>query len=189
MIPLPTLGGYNGGAAGVNDRGEVVGAAENTISDPTCPSPQVRQIEPVVWYYGRVRELPNFPGDTVGAAHAINAKGQITGWSGNCAMTLVHAMHWKNGRAIYLGSLGGTGDAEGLGINNQGQVVGYGYVAGNATYDAFLWRNGVITDLGTLPAGRGERGSCHQQQRPSGGRLGGPVRKRPWRHLAKGRDH
>jgi probable HAF family extracellular repeat protein len=151
MIPLPTLGGYNGGAAGVNDQGEVVGAAENTTSDPTCVPPQIRQIEPVIWRAGRIHQLPNFPGDTVGAAHAINDKGQITGWSGNCAMTLVHAVLWENGRAIYLGSLGGTGDTEGLGINNQGQVVGYGYLAGNTTYDAFLWRNGVMTDLGTLP--------------------------------------
>jgi probable HAF family extracellular repeat protein len=151
MIPLPTLGGYNGGAAGVNDWGELVGAAQTTISDPTCIPPQVQQVEPVIWKNGTIRQLPNFAGDTVGAAHAINEKGQITGWSGNCAMTLVHAMLWENRRAIYLGSLGGTGDTEGLGINNQGQVVGYGYLAGNTTYDAFLWRNGVMTDLGTLP--------------------------------------
>src|SRR5579863_1150770 len=36
MIGLPTLGGDNGFATGVNDRGQIVGWAENTMHDPTC---------------------------------------------------------------------------------------------------------------------------------------------------------
>jgi probable HAF family extracellular repeat protein len=152
MIPLPTLaGGYNAGAAGVNDRSEVVGTAENTISDPTCIPPQVRQYEPVVWENGKIQELPNFPGDTIGAAHAVNEKGQITGWSGNCAFTLFHALLWEKGQAIDLGNLGGAMNTQGLAINSQGQVAGYGDTAGDTTYHAFLWQNGVMTDLGTLP--------------------------------------
>jgi len=157
---LPTLaGGDNAGAAGVNDGGEVVGAAENTTSDPTCIPPQVRQYEPVLWERGKIRELPIFPGDTIGAAHAINEKGQITGWSGNCAFTLFHALLWEKGRAFDLGNLGGAMNTQGLAINNQGQVVGYGDTAGDATFHAFLWQNGVMTDLGTLPGDVGSAAS------------------------------
>ena len=49
MKALPTLGGNNGFAAGANNRGQVVGWAENTVHDPTCVPPQVLQFRPVLW--------------------------------------------------------------------------------------------------------------------------------------------
>lgn len=50
MSPLPTLGGDNGIAAAVNDAGQVVGWAENTVHDPTCHGRnQVLKFEAVVW--------------------------------------------------------------------------------------------------------------------------------------------
>jgi hypothetical protein len=50
MTELPTLGGYDGYAAGVNNKGQVVGWAENNIHDPTCNAPgQVLQFEAVIW--------------------------------------------------------------------------------------------------------------------------------------------
>ena len=52
MKALPTLGGNIGFATGVNDRGEVVGWAENTVHDPTCVLPQVLQFEAVIWAPG-----------------------------------------------------------------------------------------------------------------------------------------
>lgn len=39
MRPLPTLGGNNGLAFAMNDRGGVVGTAENNTLDPTCVAP------------------------------------------------------------------------------------------------------------------------------------------------------
>jgi probable HAF family extracellular repeat protein len=154
--PLPTLGGNNGFAQETNNRGELVGTAENTTQDPNCEPPQVLQQKPVIWEKGEVYALPMYPGDTVGAAHAINDRGQATGWSGKCARTDVgfagfHALLWQNGTATYLGSLGGTLNTQGLGINNRSQVAGYGDLAGDTTYHAFLWQNGVMSDLGTLP--------------------------------------
>ena len=41
MKRLPTLGGYNGVAAGVNNRGQIVGWAETAAHDSTCIAPQV----------------------------------------------------------------------------------------------------------------------------------------------------
>jgi uncharacterized membrane protein len=49
MKPLFTLGGNNGFAAGVNDHGQIVGWAGNTVHDPACVAPQVPQFRAVVW--------------------------------------------------------------------------------------------------------------------------------------------
>lgn len=150
MTPLPTLGGNNGWAAGINDQNEVAGNAENATEEPTCAgTSQVFQFKPVIWRKGRTRELATFPGDPVGMAYSINFWGQATGWSGNCTADL-HALLWQNGKAIDLGSLGGT-RREGIDINNQGQVVGDSLLPGDTAYHAFLWQRGMMTDLGTLP--------------------------------------
>ena len=60
MTPLSTLGGYNGYAAGMNNRGQVAGWAENTVHDPTCVAPQVLQFEPVVYGPERAARYSNF---------------------------------------------------------------------------------------------------------------------------------
>src|SRR5689334_3512925 len=43
MTALPTLGGTNSYATAANNKGQIVGWAENTVHDPTCVSPQVLQ--------------------------------------------------------------------------------------------------------------------------------------------------
>lgn len=156
MTPLPTLGGNNGTAAGVNSRGQVAGLAEIASPDPTCdPSitPQVLQAKPVIWGNGKVHELPTFAGDPDGQALAINDIGQAVGSSGSCTMAQQHALLWQNGRATDLGNLGGTIHNLAEDINNQGQVVGISGLPANTdlSFHAFLWHNGVMTDLGTLP--------------------------------------
>src|SRR5580700_8401121 len=74
MSALPTLGGNNGVAAGDNNKGQIAVWAETTVHDPTCIAPQVLQFEAVV--YGpkpeQILELPPLPGDSDGAATAIN---------------------------------------------------------------------------------------------------------------------
>jgi len=150
MTPLPTLGGNNGYAAGVNDLHEVVGNAENTTAEPTCAgTTQVFQFEPVLWIKEWVQQLPTFPGDPVGSAYSINSWGQATGYSGNCT-TAFHALLWQNGKAINLGNLGGT-VSEAIDINNWGQVSGLATLPGDQYYHAFLWTWGTLIDLGTLP--------------------------------------
>lgn len=158
MAALPTLGGNNSFATGVNNRGQVVGVAETATQDLGCLSPQVLDFDAVIWgpKPGQVRVLPVFPGDSVAAAIAINDKGQVVGTSGVCAaptsFTLgVHAVLWQRGSVTDLGGFGGVMNNSGLAINNAGQVVGISDLPGDTATHAFFWQNGVMTDLGTLP--------------------------------------
>lgn len=159
MTPLPTLGGNNGWAAGINDQNEVAGVAENTTQEPTCAgTSQVFQFKPVIWIDGRVRKLPTFPGDPVGMAWGINYWGQATAYSGNCT-TDFHALLWQNGKATDLGNLGGTMNNAGVDINNLGQVAGNSDLPGDTTGHAFLWQKSTgMIDLGTLPGDVGSDG-------------------------------
>jgi probable HAF family extracellular repeat protein len=156
ITQLPTLGGNNSAASGrANGRGEIVGTAETATPDPNCIAPQVLDWEPVVWEpNGEIRQLVPFPGDSVGAASAINDKGQVVGGSGICespgTAAFVHPVLWQKGRVTNLGSLGGVMNNLAVSINNRGQVVGVSDLAGDATFHAFLWQNAVMTDLGTL---------------------------------------
>jgi probable HAF family extracellular repeat protein len=158
MTALPTLGGNNSQAFGVNNRGQVVGIAETATQNPTCIPPQVLDVKAVIWgpKVGQIQELPVFPGDSTAAAIAINDRGQVVGASGICgvpdSLALgVHVVLWQNGSVTDLGSFGGVMNNAGLAINNEGQVVGISDLPGDTTTHAFLWQQGVMTDLGTLP--------------------------------------
>lgn len=82
MTPLPLLGGNNGSAGGVNNRGEAAGAAETGSADQDCPKGQFVNMTgplkfdfaPVVWgpKPGQIRPLPLLGGDRTGMALAIN---------------------------------------------------------------------------------------------------------------------
>jgi probable HAF family extracellular repeat protein len=157
ITALATLGGNNGVAAGANDRGEVVGFAENTTQDPSCAPPQVLDWEAVIWgpKRGEIHQLPPFPGDSVAAALAVNDHSQVVGGSGICGpvspAVSLHAVLWQVGSVINLGGLGGAMNNVAFAINNRGQVVGFSDLSGDATFHAFLWEDGIMTDLGTLP--------------------------------------
>lgn len=163
MRPLPTLGGYNGVATGVNNRGQIVGWAETTFHDPTCNLPQVLQFQGVL--YGReedqIQALPPLSDDQDSAATAINDKGQVVGISGQCAnavggLSAHHAVLWENGVPTDIGNFGGVAWNTPTAINNRGDVVGFSDFPGDSAthrnYHAFLWtKSGGMKDLGTLP--------------------------------------
>jgi len=165
MTSLPTLGGPNGQASMVNNRGEVAGFAETAVPDPNCPAPQMLQFKPVIWANSSIEQaLPTFPGDTDGVALHLNDNGQAVGASGSCAaynlnfgnnLQPLHALLWQNGVATDLGNLGGTGHGFGnvaQAVNNLGQAVGVSDLAGDASSHAFLWTQASgMQDLGTLP--------------------------------------
>jgi probable HAF family extracellular repeat protein len=164
MTALPTLGGANGSANMINNRGEVAGYAETNTPDPD-PACTVSQFKPVLWKNGNAQELSTVSGDPDGVAASINDKGQAVGASGACGafnpnsgLHLVenHALLWeKDGSMTDLGNLGGTGGIAGnhaCAINSRGQVVGHSELTGNTSFHGFLWTReaGKMLDLGTL---------------------------------------
>jgi probable HAF family extracellular repeat protein len=158
MTALPPLpGGLDSYAAGINNKGQVAGWAENGVHDPTCnntpPFNQVLQFEAVVWgpKLGEMTQLSPYGSDPDSAATAINDKGQIVGISGLCDIaagntSAEHAVLWSSKYAppIDLGNFdGGLAWNTPTAINNRGQVVGFGNQKGSLATDfnpiAFYW--------------------------------------------------
>lgn len=152
MRALPTLGGNNGQASGINKSGQIAGYAENGILDSTCPSTVTNnRIDlPVLWEKGKAQPLPTVGSDPDGVAWGINNQGQATGYSGTCTAAL-HAVLWENNTAVPLPDLGVPGASQGIAINDQGQIVGLVFSADGTTYYGALWQNNTITSLNTLP--------------------------------------
>jgi probable HAF family extracellular repeat protein len=183
MSSLPTLGGDNGFATGVNDRGEIVGWAENRIHDPTCDeftnTRQVLQFEAVMWVRDRdgrgaashsgyrAIELHPYPGDLDGAATAINQRGEAAGISGICdgaigGGTAEHMVVWRHGQLEReLPTLGGTYWNTPMDINDRGNVVGFsdlpgdGPTNGQANFQAFFWSRRPYRCQGVTSRGGG----------------------------------
>lgn len=152
MSALPVLDGNNGQATAMNNRGQITGFAETTVSDSSCPafapSPTVL---PVLWEKDQPRPLPTVGGDSDGNANAINEQGQAVGYSGSC-VAATHAVTWKNNTAFVLQDLGGIRSNVAYAINNRGQIAGKVRKADDTTYEAALWQpDGSLTILGILP--------------------------------------
>jgi len=157
MIGLPTLGGDNGFATGINDRGQIVGWAENTTHDETCDefndTGQVLQFEAVMWSWNgsayEAHVLPPAPGDLDGAATAINQLGQVVGISGICdgaigGGTAEHMVVWSDGHvARELPTLGGAYWNTPMDVNELGDVAGFSDLPGDGptapNFQAFYW--------------------------------------------------
>lgn len=93
MTPLPTLGGNNGFASAINNRGQVVGTAETSHPDVACAPALNLRFEAVIWQHRQARELPPFPGDADGVASGVNDTGQAVGASGSCTIAFGAAAH------------------------------------------------------------------------------------------------
>jgi len=125
MQVLPTLGGTKGYAQGINDSGQVVGYASNASN----------RDRPFLWTAtGGIQDLGVLSGDNAGRATAINASGQVAGYSYSTTSS-------GSSRAFRWTAAGGMQD---LGVGNgsyaqaisaSGAVVGY---SGDGA-DAFLW--------------------------------------------------
>jgi probable HAF family extracellular repeat protein len=154
----------NASAFDLNDQGQVIGFAENGISDPTCaPSTpnQVFRFEAVIWEpNGEIHELHPYGSDTVAFGFGINDYGQAVGTSGLCSNTTLppvnpagaHAVLWeRDGSPTDLGNLGGTYNVASS-INNLGEVVGGAVSPKDGTIHAFKWtRETGMQDFGAFP--------------------------------------
>ncbi len=117
-----------------------------------------------MWTLGppdQIQDLPLIPGDSSGAATAINDDGQIVGISGICDQavgrhTAKHAVLWENGTAtdIYPNAPAPWWNTP-TAINQRGDVVGFAgdpaFVEGDVLH-AFMWaREDGIRQLKPLP--------------------------------------
>jgi probable HAF family extracellular repeat protein len=170
IINLGTLGGNQSGAGAVNDRGEVVGAALNSTTDPFPSRPPYfdffflgngTESHAFLWRHGTMQDLGTLGGPD-SAAFLVNQNGEVAGASDVdfnvnpvTGGPTVHPFLWEHGKMIDLvagapsSMFGGTyGIAAWL--NERGQVLGTMNLTGDATWHSFLWDKGVIADLGTL---------------------------------------
>jgi len=182
----PFAGGYSSYATGVNNRGQVVGWAENGVHDPTCdPSFQILQFRAAIWQpNGQMQELPPLPGDSTSAATAINDRGQVVGISGDCGIAVgsvsaKHAVLWERGIPIDLGNIGGDAWNTPTAINNQGTIVGFANTAPGVarTFEAFIWtKAGGMKSLGKIPGDlRSEALGINERGQIVGLSRGGPF--------------
>jgi len=151
MMALPTLGGNNGQASAINNRGQIVGISETTVPDSGCPASKPGKIiSPVFWEKGEVRSLPTLAGDPDGFVQGINNRGQAVGSSGTCTNIATHAVLWDNDVAVPLSDLGHDG-SDAYAINDRGQIVGYVSSHDGSTIFAAIWQNDGVTIIPTLP--------------------------------------
>jgi probable HAF family extracellular repeat protein len=159
MSALPTLGGNNGEASAINNRGQIVGMAEDGTVDSTCPAgttnPNNRIQLPVLWENGRAHALPLPSDDPDGFAFWINDHGHAVGTTGNCSNPNTHAVSWENdtGKVRVLKDLGNGNGAIAYGNNDRGQIVGTVFVSPGGfpiRYGA-LWEHDLLTILKPLP--------------------------------------
>ena len=161
ITDLGTLdGGYESAALSVNSRGQVVGAADNGITDATPISSDVygwgTQTHAFLWHGGAMQDLGTL-GGTDSVALLVNEGGQVVGASYEdsnsstyCAnlgsYNTTGAFLWEKGAMTNLGSFGGTCTFP-QDLNNRGEVVGLSTVTGDQFQHAFLWKHGDFSEL------------------------------------------
>ncbi|HEU4720086.1 MAG TPA: PKD domain-containing protein [Gemmatimonadaceae bacterium] len=130
--------------ADINDAGVVVGTTQQSLIVGT------RGFVAVGTSFVTLSILPGSSVELAARAFAINAAGQIVGYSPTPSSSR-HAVLWSPAGVIQdLGTLGGS-NSEAFDINASGQVIGSSQIAGDAVTHFFLWSTaGGMQDLNTL---------------------------------------
>jgi probable HAF family extracellular repeat protein len=162
LIDLGTFGGNNSCPAAVNDRGQMVGAAATTISDPFPLCFGTQQTHAFLWQNGSKQDLGTLGGPDA-AAGLINDRGQVAGVSfldsnpnPGTGIPTQHPFLWEDGNMKDLGTIGGTIVFQLNQLNNRGEVVGGMTTEGDQSIHPFLWNGRKMEDLGTLGGSFGD---------------------------------
>jgi probable HAF family extracellular repeat protein len=168
ITDLGTLpeGGYESEANAVNSRGQVVGAALNSVPDANSMAlgtfwlaevPYGYQTRAFIWEKGKMQDLGTLGTGTDAQAISINEEGRVVGWSYissapsplcTTGFLTTDSFIWDMEKGMKdLGGLGGTCTLA-QDLNNQGQIVGISNLTGDTMEHAFLWEHGSIQDLG-----------------------------------------
>ncbi len=176
IVNLGTLGGTQSYAASMNNRGQIVGWAMNTIPDPYSADleftgyagslPGTTQVRAVLWDNHGIHDLGTLGGPSA-LALVVNQRGQIAGQSytsftpnPTTGIPTIDAFLWENGKMKDLGSLGGTITYP-INLNSRGQVVGYLQL----TRRSVLSRLRLGSGRAYRPQPRWIRGICAVEQR------------------------
>jgi probable HAF family extracellular repeat protein len=99
-----------------------------------------------------VQDLGVLPGDTSSVAWAINANGDVVGWSDGPNGTRGF-VYTNLGGLVALPGLPARPRAVARDINDAGDIVGSANAGGTDLGHAVLWSGGLVQDLGTLGTG------------------------------------
>jgi probable HAF family extracellular repeat protein len=161
---LGTLGGTSSLSAGVNDAGQVVGGAQNAISDPYSIFGLGTETRAFLWQSGKMHDLGTLGGPDAFATY-VNNDGQVTGPADTSdipnSITETPPQDpflWQNGKnGNRMKDLGNFGGAQvGVnGLNSRGEVTGSMTLAGEQITHAFLWDGVKLIDLTTYSGSLG----------------------------------
>ena len=142
-------------ARAVNATAEVTGAAGNNNSN----------VSDIFFYSNGAMTSLGTLGGPSGIGNAINASGQVAGYSQNSSQAY-RAFLSSGSTLTDIGDLGG-GSAVAYGLNDLGFVVGSAVTAKGENHP-FLYRNGRMTDLGTLGSSNNDWWNSAQSVNNSG---------------------
>jgi|HubBroStandDraft_6_1064221.scaffolds.fasta_scaffold39164_2 probable HAF family extracellular repeat protein len=123
------IGGSFVVANGINDAGEVVGAA--AFSNNAFAA--------AIWRNGIVTNLGVLPGDCYSEALVVNSHGQVVGGSFPCDFSAEHAFVWENGQILDLTKLippSGAQMVEPNALNDRGEIASDGLPPGCTDFNA-----------------------------------------------------
>lgn len=165
---LGSFGGYQNGGNQVNDRGQAVGFATNTVPDQYSfidfiflGSTAGTQTRAFLSQQGNMQDLGTLGTGNDAWAFFINRHGQVTGVSytdtapnSTTGFPTVDPFYWDGKKMTDLGTLGGTFSLPNA-INDRDEVVGQSNLSGDGSFHPFYWNGSKMVDLGTAGGSNG----------------------------------